>query len=429
MTTKKDSRASGRLAAMFASLRRSRGFRTYFVAQAVSNVGTWMQITGLSWVVLDLTGSPSKLGIVLAIETVPILLLGPFAGTLADRYDIRKLALTTQTLLACIIASFAVLQMTSRLGYPAILALSFLFGITYAVDSPARQSLLPELVDAQDLNNAVAMNTVSLNGSSLFGPALGGFMVSGIGASWCFLLNAASFACVALALATVNSGTRQHEHKDTEAFGAKGIAETFRLVAGIPELRAALVMMALVGTLTYEFPVTLPLLAREGFEAGPALYGLFFAAAGAGATVWGLRLAGQKDQDKASVPRASMMLGAVVLIAAWTPHPVIAVAVFILVGACSVRFMGLANAAVLRTAHAQFRGRIMSLWQICFQGSTLLGAPLIGFVAAHTGARWALALGGAAALAAGLLGRFATSHPTDARHAEPAAQTLEAAHE
>ncbi|WP_187280230.1 MFS transporter [Streptomyces sp. IB2014 016-6] len=392
----------------FASLHRSRDFRIFFFAQVGSNIGTWMQITGLSWVVLDLTGSASKLGVVLAVETLPVLLLGPFAGTVIDRYDVRRLTVTTQTVLAVIVVALAALQLTGQLNYPTTLMLSFLFGVTLAIDSPARQTLLPELVDARDLSNAIAMNAVSLNGSSLLGPALGGLAVAWVGAAWCFVLNGLSFAAVAVALLAIPTDARRSSKGGAApaAGPAAGIADAFRVVARTPVMRDALLMMALVGTFTYEFPVTLPLLARDSFEAGPTFYGLLFAAAGAGATVWGLRLAGQQDHDRETLANASVILGVFVLAGASVPHPVAEIAVFVLVGAASVRFMTLANAAVLENAPPQLRGRIMSFWYICFQGTTLVGAPAVGYVAAAMGARWALAVGGGAAICAGLLGRW-----------------------
>ncbi|MEV6758251.1 MFS transporter [Streptomyces sp. NPDC051214] len=404
-------------AATFASLHRSRDFRTFFFAQVGSNIGTWMQITGLSWVVLDLTGSASKLGVVLAVETLPIMLLGPFAGSVVDRYDIRRLIVTTQTALAVIVVALAALQSTGQLNYLTTLVLSFLFGMALAIDSPARQALLPELVDARDLSNAIAMNAVSLNGSSLLGPALGGLVVAWAGAAWCFVLNGVSFAAVALTLWAVRTDTRRAREDAAAARPATKIADALRVVARTPIMRDALLMMALVGIFTYEFPVTLPLLARENFEAGPTFYGLLFAAAGAGATLWGLRLAGQHVHDRGALANASIVLGAFVLVAAWIPHPVVEIAVFVLVGAASVRFMALANAAVLQNAPAPFRGRIMSLWHICFQGTTLIGAPAVGSVAAALGARWALAVGALAALGAGVWGRWShqrerTSPPT-----------------
>ncbi|MFI8917178.1 MFS transporter [Streptomyces sp. NPDC053513] len=398
-----------RFAAMFASLRRSRDFRIFFLAQFGSNIGTWMQITGLSWVVLDMTGSASKLGLVLAVETLPVLLLGPFAGSVVDRYDVRRLTVATQSGLAAIVVLLAVLQLTERLDYLTTLILSFLFGALLAVDSPARQSLLPEIVDAPNISNAIAMNAVSLNGSSLLGPALGGLIVAWAGAAWCFILNGISFAVVAGALLALRPQGRIAQtdpQTSPQDDSTARIGVVLRQVARTPIIRDALLMMALVGTFTYEFPVTLPLLARESFEAGPTLYGLFFAAAGVGATVWGLRLAGQKDHGRTALTNAAMVLGAFLLITAWMPVPIAAVASFVLVGAASVRFMALANAAVLENAPPQFRGRIMSLWHICFQGSTLIGGPAIGYVAAALGARWSLAAGAAAAIIAGLLGRW-----------------------
>ncbi|MFE5327297.1 MFS transporter [Embleya sp. NPDC056575] len=393
-------------AATLAALRHSRGFRTYFLAQFGSNIGTWTQITGLSWLMLDMTGSASKLGAVLAMETLPVLVLGPFAGSIVDRYDVRRLTVATQSALASIVVALAVLQLLERLDYGTTIVLSFLFGAVLSVDNPARQSLLPELVDTEDLGNAIAMNVLSTNGSSLIGPALGGLVVGWCGSAWCFVLNGATFLAVALALSALRTRDRGRRTGDQNApKTAKGtIANAFRHVTRTPAMRDALLMMACVGALTYEFPVTLPLLAREGFDAGPVLYGLFFAAAGIGATLGGLHLAGRRNHDGAAAATAGVTLGAFVLSAAWTPQPVAVIGLFILVGAASIRFMALTNAAVLENAPAEFRGRIMAFWNICFQGSTLIGAPAVGCVAATFGARWALALGGTAALGAGLLG-------------------------
>jgi len=266
----------------FAALR-TPNYRRYFAGQAVSLVGTWMQTVAQGWLVLELTGSGTALGMMAAAQFLPILLLAPYGGLLADRMDKRRLLIATQVALGSIALALGILVVTGVVQLWMVLVLALCLGLVTAIDNPVRQSFAQEMVSAKRLRNAVSLNSVMVNTARAVGPAMAGILIATTGTGVCFLINAASYAAVVFALAGMDTGAL---HPTAPAGREPGqIRQGLTYVAHTSELLIPLMMLALVGTLAYEFQVVLPLLARGPLEGGAGTYGLLTSAMGAGAVV------------------------------------------------------------------------------------------------------------------------------------------------
>lgn len=380
-------------------------YRRFFVGQAVSLAGTWMQSVALAWLVLQLTGSATWLGITIAAQTLPVLLVGPYAGVVVDRVDKRRLLVGTQLSAAALAAALAVLTFDGRITVALVLVLSILLGLVNSFDNPARQAFVREMVPGRLVRNAVTLNSVVVNVSRAVGPAIGGVLIAWIGVGACFAVNAASFIAVVAAYLTMDQAQLRTPEPVPHEKGQ--LRAGFAYVWRTPGLRIPLLMMALVGTLTYEFQVSLPALVTGTFHDGATALGWITAAMGVGAVVGGLLTAGRSATGTRLVAVAAGAFGASTLLLAVMPSVYTAGAALLLVGATSIFFLSTGNATLQMTAEPQMRGRVMALWAVAFLGTTPVGGPLIGWVAEQAGPRWALALGGAAAVVASAYGRFA----------------------
>lgn len=404
-----------RLTATFSTLVESRGFRAYYLAQFASNIGTRMQMAGTAWYVLALTGSPTQTGLILAAEVLPLVLLSSVAGRFVDGRSAKRVTVVTQMLLALTVAGIAAAAWLN--SFPAIAALSIVFGTVAAFDGVARQTFMVELIPQPHLRNAMALNSVSANGSALIGPAVAGFAIAWVGAAWCFVANGLTFVLVALVIATVKSPG----DPATEAARPPQASTTFReglqFVWRIPAARSALVMAALVAAFTYEFPITLPLLAQAGFGDGAVAYGIMLSASGVGSIVGGLKLAGDAGERRFALPLSALGLGVTVLVTAVSPNVWFALAALFFVGALSSQFISLASTALFNDLPNHYRGRASALWQLATVGTTAIGGPVVGLIASAVGPRWSLAVGGAAAILAALVGFLAPPRTATAKSA------------
>lgn len=386
---------------MFASLR-VRNYRLYFLGQGISLSGTWMQGVAQSWLVLKLTGSGAALGVVTALQALPVLLLAPYGGLIADRFSKRRLLYLTQSTSGLLALVLGVLVATGAVRLWMVYVLALALGLVNAVDNPSRQTFITELVGNRYLRNAVSLNSIEVNLSRVVGPALAGGIIAGIGIAPCFILNAASYLAVLGCLAFMRD---DELHRTAPVEAAKGqLREGLRYAWTTPLIRTVLLMMAVVGTFTFEFQVTLPLIARYTFHGNAASYALLSSAMGVGAVVGGLRTAGKRRAGVRSLAIASCAFGIAVAIVALAPTYVFAVAAMMVVGYFLVMFTSLTNAILQMESEPTMRGRVMALWASAFIGSTLLGAPIIGWVGEHAGPRWSLAVGTLAAVAAGIAG-------------------------
>lgn len=401
---------------------RSRNYRLYFLAQVVSVSGTWMQAVAQGWLVLQLTDSGTMLGLTAGLQFLPMLLGGPLAGVVADRVDKRRLLVATQSTAAMLAILLGVLTATGVVVLWMVLVLAFAFGCVVAVDNPARQSFVLEMTGSDDLPNAVTLNSVVINGARAIGPAIGGVLIAQVGMALCFLLNGVSYIAVIGALLMMRP-EELHRANPTPR-GPKQLREGLSYVWRTPELRIPLLVMAAVGTFTYEFHVTLPLLAKYTFGGGAVAYGGLTAVMGTGAVIGGLLSARRSNSSVHALLRSSWIFGGLILATAVAPNLWWAVGILLFVGAASIRFIATANAALQLGAAPHMRGRVMALWGVAFLGSTPLGGPLVGWIGQAYGARTALAVGGLAAIVASVLGRRALARGVERIESAPPSPAL-----
>ncbi|MBP2368062.1 MFS transporter [Pseudonocardia parietis] len=382
-----------------------RNYRLWFGGQSISLIGTWMQSIAQSWLVYELTGSAAVLGTVVAIQTLPTLLLGPYAGVWVDRLDRRRLMIGLQVLMGLQALALAVLTLTGTVALWHVYALAAVLGLNKAFENPARQTFVQDLVGRDDLRNAVSLNSVLVNAARAVGPAIAGLVIVAGGTGVCFAVNAASFVAVVISLLRLDVSALTPTAPAPRGPGQ--LREGLAYVRGNPELLVPLVMMALIGCLAYEFPVVLPVVASETFGGDAATYGYLTGAMGAGAVVGGLVVAGRGRTGLPSLVRTALLFGLVLGLAAIAPTLGIALVAMALVGMASVAFMAGGNSTLQLAAAPHMRGRVMALWSVAFLGSTPIGGPIAGWVSEHYGGRGGLAMGAAACLVAAAIGRVA----------------------
>jgi MFS family permease len=381
-----------------------RNYRLYYIGQIISTSGTFMQNVAQAWLVLKLTNSGTALGITSALQYVPILILGPYGGVIADRISKRKILYFTQSLSGLLALILGVLVITNLVQVWMVYILAFSLGLVTVFDNPTRQTFYMELVGPDNLRNAVTLYSTLVNLARIVGPAIAAALIAGFGLAPCFLINGVSYVAVVIMLGFM--------HEDELIVSpplprAKGqIVEGFKYVLSTPVIGATLLMMAIIGTLTYEFQVSLPLIAQFTFNGNASSYALLTASMGFGAAFGGVFFASRKGLQPNKLITASLLFGLAVLTAAFMPSLLLTGLILVFVGITSINFSSLGNSVLQLESSPQMRGRVMSFWSIAFLGSTTIGGPLVGWFAEVAGARWGLALGGIAALLAALLGTF-----------------------
>jgi MFS family permease len=380
-------------------------YRRYFVGQVVSISGNWMQIVAESWLVLRLTGSGVALGVNTALQFTPMLLAGAYGGVLADRWPKRRLLTVTQTLMALPALTLFLLWTAGSVQLWMIYLLVFLRGSVLAVDNPARQSFVSEMVGPSRVVNAVSLNSVIVQTGRMAGPALAGAVIAAFGVGPCFALNALSFLVMIAALRLMNADELLQSPPRTRARGQ--LRDGVRAVWATPALRIPLVLMAIVGTLSFNFVVLLPLMARFTFHGGPGTYAALTTAMGVGAVVGALWNGARGAATPALVTGAAFAFGVALAMAAAAPDLPVELVALAAVGAASVVFSASVNASLQLAAAPELRGRVMALYAVVFIGSNPIGGPLTGWLSGVGGARAALVLGAAAALIGGVVGLIA----------------------
>ena len=385
----------------FSSLR-IRNFRLYFTAQLISVSGTWMQSVAQAWLVLHLTDSGVDLGIVVGLQFLPMLILGPFGGLVADRVNKRSLLFITQTAGGVLALVLGILVVSHTVVLWQVYLLAGLLGVVNLFDNPARQTFMMELVGRDDLPNAVSLNTVVMNASRVVGPAIGGVIITLFGLGVCFFVNAASYVAVIVGLAMMRVADL---HRTEPVERAKGqVRDGFRYVWRTPALRNVLLAVALIGVFAYNFTVTLALLAKGTFHGGAGTYAVLTSCMGAGAIVGGLFAAHRSRPTPRLLQVLALTFGGLLAAVALAPTLVAADVLIVAMGAASVGFIATANATLQLTSDPAMRGRVMALYAMAFLGTTPIGAPLVGAIAQATSPRVALMVGAVATVvAAGLL--------------------------
>jgi len=380
-------------------------YRLYIGGQSLSLTGTWMQMAAQSWLVLTLTHSATDLGLIVALQTLPVLLLGPYGGVIADRVNKRKAMITLQAVMGVQALTLGLLTVTHSVRLWEIGGLAFILGLNNAFENPARQSFMLELVGTEHLRNAVSLNSTMVNVARVVGPGIGGLMIAAVGTGWCFLINAVSFIFVINSLMRMDLSALSPV---APAIRAKGqLRDGLRYVRHEPRLALPLAMAAVVGCLAYEFQVSLPFMASHGLHVGSAGYGFMTAAMGIGAVVGGLALAARGKTGSAPMIVAAFTYGISMALAAIAPDLALELVALALVGGTGVAFMSQSNSTLQLRSAPEMRGRVMALWFVSFQGSTPIGGPIVGAVMASYGARSGLGIGAVACLVVAAAGTVA----------------------
>jgi MFS family permease len=377
-------------------------YRRYYSGQAISLIGTWMQMTAQAWLVLTLTHSATALGAVIALQTVPVLLLTPYGGVLADRMNKRRVMIALQSAMGIQALVLGLLTVTGAVRVWEIGVLAVLLGLNNAFENPSRQSFMIEMVGPDNLRNAVSLNSVLINVARTVGPAVAGLLIAGVGVGVCFLINAGSFVAVIASLARMDLTALNPTPPQPRAGGQ--LREGLAYVRSTPELAVPLLMMGLVGCLTYEFQVSLPVMARTGLHVGASGFGFMTAAMGIGAVAGGLLVATRGRTGLRPLVLAATAFGVAVALAAVAPGLPLELAALAFAGGASISFMSTGNSTLQLTARPAMRGRVMALWFVAFQGSTPVGGPVVGWVMEAMGPRAGLGLGAVTCFATALIG-------------------------
>ena len=383
----------------FSSLR-VRNYRLYFIGQVISVTGTFMQAIAQDWLVYSMTHSPTLLGIVAAIQYLPLLVLGPWGGVIADRFPKRRMLIATQTIFGVLALILGLLTLLGWVQLWMVIVLALCFGLTNVVDNPSRQSFIVEMVGKDEVRNAVTLNTSLVNLARVLGPAMAGVLIAGVGMAPCFLLNALSYIAVIVMLLLMRSQGIEMSQPSQHQGGQ--LQEGFRYVWRTPVLRNALLLMAVLGTMTYEFQVSLPPLAQRVFHGDAGTYAALSAATGLGSVMGGLLTARRHQATVALVASAGLGLGFAVCLAALMPTFILALLALVVAGFFSNQFIALGNSTLQINSDPRLRGRVMSYWAMAFLGSTAVGGPIVGWISAALGPRFGLLAGGVAAVLAGL---------------------------
>lgn len=385
----------------FASLR-IRNFRLFFLGQIVSQTGTWLSMVAQTLLVLHLTKSGVALGLLTAAQFGPVLLLGAWAGVVADRSDKRKLLMTVQSLAMLQSFAMAALAFTGSPPLLAIYAVAFAGGVLTAFDNPTRRSFVVEMVPRDHVNNAVSLNSALMTGSRVVGPALAGVLVMTVGFGWTFLIDGVSYVAVLVGLALMRSSEL---HPAPLVARAKGqVRAGLRYARSVPQLWMPLVMMAVIGTLAFNFQVVVPLFVTDDLGGSDQTFTLLFSVLSLGSLVGALAVARRTDTTVRRVGMTAIAFGVSMALLAVAPNQGVAFLVGPLIGIASIAFMTSSTALVQTEAAPEMRGRVLALQAMVFLGSTPIGGPIVGWIAEHLGARYALGIGALACLGAGAWG-------------------------
>ncbi len=387
----------------FESLR-VRNYRLFFIGQVVSWTGTWVQWVAQGWLVLRITDSGLGLGLVTAFQWLPVLLFGIWGGVLADRFEKRRLLIFTNLAAGVLSLILGLLTLAGAASLGVVLAVALALGLVTAIDNPTRQTFTLEMVGRDRLTNAVSLNTATFTTARILGPTIAGFLIAGVGIGPCFLVNAASVIPVVFALIVMDkrdlSPAAQLEQRRGQA------REGLRYVARLPVLRTLLTIMAVVGTLQYNFQVILPVLARETFSGDARTLGFIGTALGIGMFVGSLTNAAFGRPARSLLIGAGFALGGLSIAVSGAPSLWLAALLMVPLGAASMAFISTMNSSLQLISSDVMRGRVMALYFVLFLGSTPIGAPIVGWLAETFSPRVALAFGGLVTVGACIYGRM-----------------------
>jgi MFS family permease len=388
---------------VFRSLR-GFNYRTWAVGALVSNVGTWMQRTAQDWIVLtQLTHhNATSVGIVMALQFGPQVLFLPWTGFAADHFDRRKLLFATQAAMGTLALGLGLLTVTGIVQLWQVYVFAFLLGCVTAFDAPARQTFVSDLVVEADVSNAVALNSTSFNAARMIGPAIAGVLIAAVGSGWVFLINAASFVAVLFSLSVLHVGELHLRSRATRTRGS--LVEGFRYVWRRPDLKALLLMLFLIGTFGFNFPIFIATMSVSVFHKGAGQFGLSTSIMAIGSVTGALVSARQSKPRMARLLAGAAVFGLGVTLAAVMPSYGLFCAVLVIIGMAAQTFTTTTNSTVQLATDPVMRGRVMAILLAIALGGTPIGAPLVGWVADTFGPRWALGVGAASGFGAAIVG-------------------------
>lgn len=387
---------------------RNPNYRLYLAGSVVSNTGTWLQRTAQDWLVLKpLHGGGTDLGVVTALQFLPVLFLTPYAGVIADRFPKRRMMQVTQLSMAIISFVLGITAVTGVAQIWMVYAIAFLFGIGAAFDVPARQSFVSEMVGPDDLTNAVGLNSASFNVARIIGPALAGLLIAAFGGGAdatgiVILLNAVSYLAVIAQLQRMNPALLRSPK--TRARGKHALREGVAYVRTQPKMLFVLVVVFFAGTFGMNFQVTSSLMATQVFGKGAGEFGILGSTLAIGSLTGALMAASRSSIRLRLLVLASVGFGLAEIVAGSMPTFVAFAVVTPVIGFCTITLLNSANATMQIESDPFMRGRVMALYMTVVQGGTPIGAPLIGIIAQHFGARWSLWGGGALTMLGAVLG-------------------------
>jgi MFS family permease len=375
-----------------------RDFRVFWLGQLVSLIGTWMQRVGQAWLVLELTNSAFKLGLISSLQFTPVLLFAIPGGAIADRLSKRRVLMLTQTVLMLQALVLTILVWTGHIRYWHVAVLATVYGLAQSLDMPTRQAFITDLVGKSNLMNAIALNSAMFNSARLIGPAVAGLLIARYGLAQAFLLNTLSFMSVIGALATLR--TEGVSHESGRATFTERIRGGIQYAVKTPLIRFILTLLLAVSFFVLNFNVLVPLITKQVLHGGAGEFGWLMASLGGGAIVGGLTLAMVvRGRPPIALPvAAGLLVSAGTFGLAFAPSFAIASATLVVMGVAQITFQATCNTLLQITAPDNLRGRVMSLYAVVFAGVTPFGALTIGWAAEALGTPAACALGGVGGL-------------------------------
>lgn len=380
-----------------------KNYRLFFIGQIISLSGTWMQNVAQSWLVYRLTGSVTLLGLVGFAGQIPVFLLAPIGGAIADKYNRQRILIFTQSVSMVSALVFATLTLTGNIEVWHLFVLASITGISNAFDIPTRQSFVVDMVGKEDLVNAIALNSSMFNGARIVGPAIAGILVSAVGEGWCFLLNAISYVAVITGILMMNIQPKEIL-KSTDSAVQK-IIEGFRFVGTTAPIRALLLLLGLVSLMGMPYAVLMPIFADQILHGGARGLGMLMGAAGLGALIGALTLASRNGIKGLGrwVAFASAAFGVSLILFSLSHTFWLSLILIIPVGFSLMVQMASSNTLIQTMVPDELRGRVMAVYSMMFMGMAPIGALLAGVLAGNIGAAETVALGGAVCIVGAII--------------------------
>jgi len=382
---------------------RYRNFRLFFFGQIISMIGYWAQLVAQAILVLELTDSGSWLGFVTALQFLPILVVGPYAGVMSDRLDKRRVMLVTQSAMMACALLLGFLVLVDWISLPVLMVVAVMAGTAWAFDQPSRRTLVTELVDEDDATNAVSLNGALVNGAKIFGPAVAAGLIPAVGVGWCYVFNGLTSAAVVTALYRMDpAAIRRPPAASAAEQEHSRMRDALRYIWDLPSLRVPTLLLGWVSVLSFNWNVLMPLIATRALEGDAGTLAVLMGGSSVGGVAGSLWTASRHSVGATFVAAAAVVYGVSALAVGVAPEIVTAAVASIAVGGFALAFFNGGVAALQLGAAPIMRGRVMAVYGMVVLGSNAVGAPLTGWAADTIGSRPTAALGGVAASLAGL---------------------------